>query len=317
MYHIGVDLGGTNIKVGIVDSEYRLVADVSCKTNLPRSAEAVCDDIVATAREAVLKAGLSLDDIEDIGVACPGAVDVGAGVVTYSCNLDWRDFPLQGYISAGFENKLPVYIANDANAAAFGEYFAGSAKGSRGAVVITLGTGVGSGVILDGKIITGSYFGGAELGHMVVEFNGKPCTCGRRGCWETYASATGLVGLTKDEMEKYPTSLMHQLAAEQKKISARTAFNAKAAGDEAGARVVELYIAYLACGITNIVNALQPEVISIGGGVSHEGDKLLLPLREIVQLEAYGSPAINTELRICTLGNEAGMIGAGLLGQQN
>ena len=315
MYHIGIDLGGTNIKVGIVDNMYNLVTSANCKTALPRSAEAVCDDIVFTIYNTLEKASIAFSQIKDIGIGCPGSVNTTTGIVKYSCNLDWHDFSLQKYISQKFNDKLPVYIANDANAAALGEYFAGSAKGTKSAVVITLGTGIGAGVIIDGKILTGSYYCGAEIGHMVIEHRGKPCTCGRLGCWETYASAVGLINLTKDKMRISPNSLMWKIAGDIDGVRGTTAFKAKAQYDEGGTCVVEQYIEYLACGITNIVNILQPDVISIGGGVSREGDNLIVPLREIVMRNAYGSPTSNTELRICTLGNNAGMIGSALLGE--
>ena len=313
MYHIGVDIGGTNIKVGIVDDEYKLVADASCKTALPRSAEAVCDDILVLAHKILEKAGLTLADITDIGIGCPGTINPLTGTVEYSNNLDWHKFPLQKYISEKFDGIYAVNLANDADAAALGEFFAGSAKGAKSAVVITLGTGVGSGAIINGKLVNGRYFGGGEIGHMVIEYDGKPCTCGRKGCFEAYSSANGLINLTREEMQISSDSLMWKLA--ETKLSGRTAFDAMKQGDKAAIRVVERFIGYLACGITNVVNIYQPEVISIGGGVCNEGDNILLPLRRLVERDAYGTPNPNTEIRICTLGNDAGMIGAALLGE--
>ena len=315
MYHIGVDIGGTNIKVGLVDSSYNSVSVVSCKTALPRSGESVCDDIVTLINETIEKMGIAISQIKDIGIGCPGTINPASGIVEYANNLGWHKFPLQKYIEDKFENKISVNIANDADAAAVGEFFAGSAKGAESAVVITLGTGVGSGAIVNGKLVYGRYHGGGEIGHMVIEYNGKQCTCGRKGCFEAYSSATGLINLTKEEMQKSPDSLMWKLAANFESVDGKTAFDAKYQRDEAGARVVARYIDYLACGIANVVNIYQPEVISIGGGVCNQGDDILLPLREIVAGEAYGTPTPNTEIRICTLGNDAGMIGAALLGE--
>jgi len=315
MYHIGVDIGGTSIKVGIVDSNYNLAADVSCKTALPRSAESVCDDIIILISKAMKKANITLSKIKNIGIGCPGTINTGLGIVEYANNLGWNKFPLKKYIEDKFEGKFPVLIANDADAAAIGEFFAGSAKGADSAVVITLGTGVGSGAIINGKLVTGQYYGGGEIGHTVIEYNGRPCNCGRKGCMENYVSATALITLTKEEMQRSPDSLMWQIAGGLDEVNGKTPFDAKNQGDEAGSRVVESYIGYLACAIANVVNIFQPEIISIGGGVCNQGDNLLLPLREIVKNEAYGSPEKNTEIKICTLGNDAGMIGAALLGE--
>ena len=315
MYHVGVDIGGTNIKAGLVDSGYKLFGNISCETALPRSAESVCDDVVKLVNEIVEKAGITLTQIKDIGIGCPGTINPEAGMVEYANNLGWYKFPIQKYISDKFGAAFPIRIANDADAAAVGEFFAGSAKGAKSTVVITLGTGLGSGAIINGKLVTGHYNGGGEIGHMVIEYNGKPCTCGRKGCFETYASATGLINLTKEEMDNSPESLMWQLAGSLDKVDGRTAFDAKRKNDAAASRVVESYVNYLACGITNVVNIYQPEIISIGGGVCNEGDNILLPLREIIRSYAYGSPTPNTEIRICTLGNDAGMIGAALLGE--
>ena len=315
MYYIGVDIGGTNIKVGLVDSGYNLAVSDSCKTALPRAGSAVCDDIAMLINGIIEKAGITLSQIKNIGIGCPGTINPKEGMVEYANNLGWHKFPLQKYMEEKFGNHLKICIANDADAAAVGEFFAGSAKGSGSAVVITLGTGLGSGAIINGKLITGHYNGAGEIGHMVIEYNGKPCTCGRRGCFETYASATGLINLTKDEMEKSPDSLMWELAGNIDDVDGKTAFDAKRQGDAAGSLVVERFINYLACGIANVVNIYQPEVISIGGGVCNQGDNILLPLREIVGRDAYGSPIPNTEIRICTLGNDAGIIGAALLGE--
>ena len=317
MVYIGVDLGGTNIKAGVVDDEGRIIRQASIPTGHPRGEKAICDDIVALSKRLLEESGFSLNQVAAIGIGSPGTMNPDTGTVIYGNNLDWKDVPLKQYVSEGFgENSPPVYIENDANVAAFGELYAGSAKGAESAVVLTIGTGLGSGSIINSKIINGHFHGGGEFGHMVVERGGKPCTCGRRGCVEAYASATGLIGLTRDEMERSPDSLMHKLAKERGKVTGKTSFDAMKQGDEAGARVVDLFIDYLACFIANIINALQPEVISIGGGVSNEGDTLLIPLREKVSREVYGGPELpSTEIRICTLGNDAGIVGAAMMGK--
>ncbi|CDE29848.1 glucokinase ROK family [Ruminococcus sp. CAG:403] len=205
----------------------------------------------------------------------------------------------------------PAFIENDANAAAYGEYVAGAAKGAKHAVCITLGTGVGGGIIIDGKIYCGSNFGGAEIGHTVIDVNGPMCSCGRKGCFEVFSSATGLIRMTKEALAAHPESAMK----DEERITGRTAFNYMRAGDETAKQVVDDYIRYLAAGITNTINIFQPDVLCIGGGVCNEGDPLLLPMKEIVKKEVYtrNSPK-NTEIVIAKLGNDAGIIGAAFLG---
>ena len=209
----------------------------------------------------------------------------------------------------------PVYVANDANCAALGEAYAGCGNGAKNFIAVTLGTGVGSGVIIDGKIVTGVNNAGGECGHMVIVVDGEACTCGRHGCWEAYASATALINQTKKAMEQYPDSVMHQLAKEEGKVSGKTAFDAMRRGDIAGIKVVDQYIKYVACGIINLVNALQPEIICVGGGICNEGETLLRPLRRYIEAERYSVYSkIQTKILKAELGNDAGIIGAAILG---
>ena len=263
-------------------------------------------------RLACTEAGISPSDAECIGIGCPGTCNRESGVVEYSNNLGFVNVPLKGDMESEFGIK--VFLDNDANAAAFGEYCAGSAKGSRNAVVITLGTGVGSGIIIDGRIYSGSNFAGGEIGHTVIVADGLPCTCGRKGCFEAYSSATGLVRMTAEAAELNPSSLVAELIRRDGKVSARTAYAAMKQGDPTGAAVTEQYVRYLACGITNTINIFQPDILCIGGGVCNEGDTLLLPLREQVAGQIYSrNSAKNTEIVICSLGNDAGIIGAAML----
>lgn len=316
MVHLGVDLGGTGIKVGLVDDEGKLLGSLSVPTNLPRPAQAICEDIVKTAAQLLEQKKIGWEQVEDLGAGAPGTVNPDEGIVIHAVNLGWWDFPLREELTRLLPREIPVYVHNDANVAAAGEYLVGSAKGAASAVVLTIGTGIGSGIILNHRIESGHYYGGGEFGHMVIVQGGRPCNCGRKGCFEAYASATGLIRLTQEEMERSPESLMHSIAAKQGKVSGRTAFDAMRAGDEVGKRVVDLFLDYLACGIANIINALQPEMICIGGGISKEGDTLLKPLTEKVNRELYGgSQRPTTRLQICTLGNDAGMIGAAMLGR--
>lgn len=239
---------------------------------------------------------------------------VESGIIEYSNNLGFENVPMSEYIRK-YINK-PVFIENDANAAAYGEFVAGAAKGTTHAVCITLGTGVGGGIIIDKKIYTGFNFAGAEIGHTVLEVDGPPCTCGRKGCFEVFSSATGLIRMTNEAMDKNKASLMWKLYSEKgSKVSARTSFDAMRMGDKVATEVVNKYIKYLASGITNIINTFQPDILCIGGGVCNEGDYLLTPIKELVKNEVYTrNSSKNTEIVIAKLGNDAGIIGAAFLG---
>ncbi len=312
-YHIGIDLGGTNIAAGVVGSDFEIVAKTSVPTARPRPCRDICADMAAAALEAVKLAGLSIDDIESVGVGAPGVVNSAEGIIEYSCNLDFYNEPVAEYVSERLGK--PVYLENDANAAAYGEFIAGSAKGTHNAVCITLGTGVGGGIIINDRIYSGFNFAGAEIGHTVIEVGGAECSCGRRGCFEAYSSATGLIRMTKEAMDAHPESKMHEMMGDH--ISGRLAFNAMREGDAAAKEVVDKYIKYLAAGIANTINVFQPEVLCIGGGVCNEGDALMVPLREAVANEVYSKrSAKNTKLVRAALGNEAGIIGAAFLGLQ-
>ncbi|MBR1663968.1 MAG: ROK family protein [Ruminococcus sp.] len=312
-YYIGIDLGGTNIKAGVVDEDFRIISKATCKTNLPRPAEDICKDMAQVAKQAVDDAGLSLDDIVSVGIGTPGIANSADGIIEYSNNLGFKDFHVVELMKT-FIDK-PCFVENDANAAAYGEFVAGAAKGANNAVCITLGTGVGGGIVIDKKIYSGSNFAGAEIGHIVIDPNGPMCTCGRKGCFEVFSSATGLIRMTKEAMEEDPSSLMVQMSKDMGKVSARTAFNAMREGDKAGKAVVDKYIKYLALGITNTINIFQPDILCIGGGVCNEGDPLLLPLKEQIAKEVYTRDSKkNTEVVIAKLGNDAGIIGAAFLG---
>lgn len=316
MLFAGVDLGGTNIKVALVDENYRIVTEGTRPTNLPRTPESVCDDIAGILGELLEQNNLTPQQLEGVGVACPGTVDNTTGVVRYSNNLDWHQFNMREYMFS--KTGFSIALGNDANVAALGEALAGSAKGAESAVIITLGTGVGSGVVLDGKILTGFNGAATEIGHMVIEKGGELCTCGRRGCLECYGSATALIRMTKKAIQEHPDSLMAKMAAEKGKISGRTSFDAMRAGDTAAAAVVDEYISYLATGIANIINIFMPEIISLSGGISNEKENLLVPLREKVYSQIFGGTgAGKTLIETCTLGYKAGLIGAAMLAKQN
>lgn len=317
MYRIGIDLGGTNIAVGIVDENFKILKKKSTPTLASRPTGEIVKDMGRLCDELVHECGISYDQIEYAGIAAPGSINPETGMVEYSNNIKMAYFPMTQVLSEYIPVKN-IYIDNDANAAALGEAIVGSAKGAKSAVMITLGTGVGGGVIIDGKIYSGFNFAGAELGHIVIEVGGRQCTCGRKGCWETYSSATGLIQLTKEKLETTKDTLMWDLIdGDINRVSGKTAFAAMKKGDLAGTEVVNEYLYYLGTGITNIVNIFQPEILCIGGGVCNEGDYLLLPIKKIVADEQYAkNTAGKTEIKIATLGNDAGIIGAAALGVQ-
>lgn len=314
MYTIGIDLGGTNIVASVVDENYKIIATSKTPTAMPRSADEIFDDIAKVSKEAVEKSNITINDIDSIGLGTPGTVNAD-GVIEFANNLGFDHVPARQMIIDRLGDK-PVYIENDANCAALGEAYAGCGNGARNFVAITLGTGVGSGIIVDGKIVSGVNNAGGECGHMVIVVDGEPCTCGRRGCWESYASATALINQTKAAMEEYPDSVMHELAEQEGKVSGRTAFDAMRRGDIAGIKVVDKYIKYVSCGLINIVNALQPEIICVGGGICNEGETLMRPLRRYVEAERYSVYSkIQTKIVKAQLGNDAGIIGAAILGR--
>ena len=316
MYTIGIDLGGTNIVASVVDDDYNIIGTSKTPTNSPRSADEIFDDIADVCEEAVKTAGLTMEDIDSVGMGTPGTVNQD-GVIEFANNLAFNNVPARTMLAKRINKpEEKVFIENDANCAALGEAYAGCGNGAKDFVAVTLGTGVGSGVIIGGKIVNGVNYAGGECGHMVIVVDGEQCSCGRKGCWEAYASATALIRQTKKAMEEYPDSLMHKLAKEEGKVSGRTAFDAMRLGDIAGIKVVDDYIKYVACGLINIVNALQPEIICIGGGICNEGETLMNPLRRFVQSERYSIHSkIQTKIVKAELGNDAGVIGAALLGK--
>ena len=316
MYRIGVDLGGTNIAVGLINDEYEIIARSNTKTNIPRPAEEIFADIVKCAKDVVAKAGVAMSDVASIGIGTPGSCDKKNGVILYANNLYFDNVPAAELVNKELPG-IPVYIENDANCAALGEALAGSGKGKKSFIAVTLGTGVGSGIVLDGQVLTGCNDAGGELGHMTIKFDGEPCNCGRIGCWERYASATALVNQTKAALLEHKDSVMWQLASgDIENAGGRTAFDAMRIGDKWGTEVVDNYIRYIAVGTTNIVNIFQPEMICFGGGICNEGETLLAPIREHVARERYSKKQeIQTEICRATLGNDAGIIGAACLSE--
>ncbi len=314
-YYIGIDLGGTNIAAGIIDETHQLLYKTSIKTDMSRGFEGLCEDMASLCYRVVGAFGVEFKQILSVGIGCPGMINEETGEIVFSNNLDIYHQPLGVQMAELL--ACPVYCANDANAAALGEYMAGSGKSADSMIAITLGTGVGSGIILEGKICGGFNYSGGELGHMVIQVGGRQCTCGRKGCLETYASATGLIRSARDAMENEPESLLWTLAENNPHhVTGRIIFEAREQGDATAHQVVETYIAYLSVGLSNVVNALQPEIIAIGGGISHQGEWLMQKLQEKVDTQVFGRFGDKqTRIMAASLGNDAGIIGAALLGR--
>ena len=313
MYRLGIDLGGTNIAVAVVDENYNIVGRAKVKTDAHRPAEEICDSIASAAKDAIKAAKLEVKDIASAGIGTPGSVIPSEGIVTYANNFaGFNNLPLCAMLKERL--GIDIYIDNDANAAAYGEYLAGAGVGTRDFIAVTLGTGVGGGVIVDGKMLLGSNFAGGELGHTVLKLDGEPCTCGRKGCFEAYASATALIRQTKQAMDENKDSIMWKFAEESGKVNGRTAWDGMRKGDKAATEVVKNYIRYVAEGVCNIMNIFQPDLLCIGGGVSNEKENLIGPVNEIVRKNIYTKDT-ETADRICVakLGNDAGIIGAAFL----
>lgn len=307
MYKLGIDLGGTNIAVGVVDESFNIVGKASVKTGLPCSAESIVEKIVTASLQAVENAKISFDEVSSIGLGSPGAVDPKKGIIEYASNLKFDHMEMGAALKKRFGKK--VFIENDANAAAWADFLVSGVDKSATLIAVTLGTGVGGGIILKGKIFSGCNFFGGELGHFTIKHDGLECGCGRKGCWEAYASVTALIKQTKEKMEQCEDSLMWKICGgDIDYVDGRTAFQAKEKGDKAGGEVVEQYADYVAIGIVDIINIFQPDIISIAGGISREGDNLLEPvLRHVKENSPINT---KTEIKISKLNNDAGIIGA-------
>ena len=309
MYYIGIDVGGTNLKAGLVREDGQILA-VERTPLAFENPEQFARTLAQLGQSVLHQAGIPASDVVSAGIGIPGAV--AGGDILYTCNIPLRDVPLSRLFRQHLD--VPVLLENDANCAAVGEWLCGAGRGTQQFIVVTLGTGVGGGLILNGKLYSGSGMVG-EVGHMVIQHGGAPCNCGRRGCWEAYASATGLIRMTREAMEAHPESLLHTVAAQSGCVEGRTAFDAAVQGEETALALCRDYVSYLAAGVTNLINILQPEAVAIGGGVAAAPDGLLLtPLREIVERECY--PRHTGQIpRIvrAELGNDAGIIGAALL----
>ena len=313
MNYIGIDIGGTNLKAGLVDEDGLLLAVKTMKIREVSDPDALTDTLVALTRELAQEGGVPMEEIASVGAGVPGVVDIRTGSIVYTCNLPLRNIPLRKLFKRRL--GLHLYVENDANCAALAEYYAGAGQGSKRFVTITLGTGIGSGIILGGKILRGFNFAAGEMGHNVIVKDGIQCTCGRRGCWERYASASALTRETKAAMQADKNTIMWKMTQDIDHVNAKLAFDAAAKGDETARKVIDNWIEYVGVGIANVINTFEPEVICIGGGVSNQGEVLLAPVRAYAENETRNiTTGKFPVICACQLHNDAGVIGAAALG---
>ncbi|MEF9959300.1 MAG: ROK family protein [Niameybacter sp.] len=313
MYYIGVDLGGTTIKVGLLNSEYTIIDKIVIPTGAERSSEEVLKDMASVCREIMNKHGLTVEDVHSIGIGSPGIASPIEGIIHYASNLNFNEVNVRNEIQKYI--NLNVYVENDANCAALAESICGAAKGEKDVVVITLGTGIGGGIIIDGKVYSGAFCGGGEVGHHVMELNGRPCGCGRKGCWEQYASATALIRDAKAAANSDPESLLATMAeGNLESMTAKIVFDAVQSGDQVAEEVLDQYFKYVAYGVANIVYMLQPAVVVLGGGMSAQGANLTEPVTTYTQEQMCPGLELRNPVKAAILGNDAGIIGAALVG---
>ncbi|MEM1484697.1 ROK family protein [Oscillospiraceae bacterium PP1C4] len=308
---VGIDLGGTKIAAAILNSQNEIILKQSILTNHKEGAENVIRRMSQLVIDLAQNAGINACDIEHIGIGSPGTIDSSNGVVLYSNNIEWNHVNLRGLMQTYI--NVPVYIENDANCAALGEYIAGAGKQYSSMVMVTLGTGIGGGIILGNKLYRGRY--NTEIGHTAIISNGELCTCGRKGCWEAYGSVTAFIRLANQMADEFPDSALFKARKEDGELNGKNIFSAVKSGDKTAKALFEQYIFYVAEGITNLVNVLDPEAIVIGGGISKEGAFLIDPIREFVKRNIFCKcipiPVITTS----ELGNDAGIIGAACLNE--
>ena len=313
MYYIGIDVGGMSIKAGVADINGNVLHKTTIVTRGNYDAEyTISNDIHKLIVKLLDEANIPEEKIAAVGIGQAGSIDSERGIINYWNNIPMKNVHVVEELKKW--HKMPVFIDNDANVAALGECVFGAAKGLRNVMLVTLGTGVGSGIIIDGKIYRGEYGAGAEAGHMRIVMNGEPCTCGGRGCWEAYASVSALIRQTKAAMEKHPESMMCSLAAEMGEVNGITSFKAARAGDKAALEVVARYIEYVGTGLISLQNIFRPQIFLIGGGISKEGEFLTDPLEKFVHDGMFdketGDPV---KIRPAALHNDAGILGAAAL----
>jgi glucokinase len=312
-YYLGLDVGGTNLVAGVVDENYQIISKERFVTNADRSIEEITFDMAEVSRQAVRSAGLELGDMSSWGIGMPSCINPKTNLLVHSNNFGWKNVPVYDYLAKHI--SLPTFVANDANCAVYGEVLAGVAKNYMDAIMLTLGTGVGGGIVINKKIYSGFDTMGAELGHTKLVYNGVRCTCGQKGCLESYCSSTALIRQAKEELEKEPMSRILELCQGDKNhINGLVIFEAAKEGDALAVRLVDDYIGHLAAGISTFITIFRPQVIILGGGMAHAGDFLLKPLNEKVFTSTFAAEIIGVPPVVrAELGNDAGIIGAAFL----
>jgi len=316
-YFLGIDLGGTNMAIGIVDGKTQIVASHSVPTRSYRSFEEVVKDMALTVKDTLQRAGLKETDIDYVGIGVPSTIDPKTKKLLYANNLGWKNRDLITEFKKHWD--IDVFVGNDADCAALGEAMSGEAKQYDSVLVITIGTGVGGGMILNKRIFIGGDGTGFEPGHLIIKEGGTLCTCGAKGCLEAYASTTALIRQTIDQMLSCPNSLMWEVTSgDLNHVSGYTAFQAAKRGDEAALQVIDTFLEYLSAGLSSLIAVFRPQIIIIGGGISKQGEYLLAPLREKTDIKSAGTGIMKpVPIFQARFGNDAGIIGAALLGEHS
>jgi len=312
-YYLGLDVGGTNFAAGVVDENYNIIRRESMSARIGNSVEELTYNMADISKKAVEKAGLTLENISSWGICMPSNINPKTNLLVHANCFGWKNVPIYDYLRKHI--SLPIYIANDANGATYGEILAGSASQYSTALMLTLGTGVGGGIIIDNKIYAGADNMGAELGHVKLVYNGDLCTCGQKGCLEAYCSATALIRITKEEVKKNPSTLILELCDnDENKINGEIICKAAIEGDALASKILDEYTSHLAAGISSLVVIFRPEVIMLGGGIAHAGDLILKPVNEKLKIYTHAGEEIGVPPVVCaSLGNDAGIIGAAFL----
>ena len=314
MYRMGIDLGGTNIKAGIVDKNGKIVKSMSTKTKKGVDAIIIIKDMIDLVNKLISSFGISINDVLHIGIGVPGIANNETGVVVKAVNISFSDVRIREEMQKYFD--VPIYIANDANCAALAESLFGEAKGVKNSITITIGTGIGGGIIINNEIYEGSNFAGGELGHISLIMDGKPGGCGRKGCFEAYASATALKNQAMEVVSKNKnTTIYNKVSGDINRVEARVVFECAKRNDKVAEEIVDNYIKYLTEGIITLINIFQPDVIAIGGGVSNAGDYFLNKVRKVIKNSNEMAKELEkrTVIKLAKLGNDAGIIGSAFL----
>lgn len=309
-YYMGVDLGGTTIGMGILDENMKLLVKLNARTPKNPTKQKLIETIIMEITDFLRENNITLSEVNSIGIGVPGQVSSDYSTMLRAANLGLTDVNLKTMLEGSL--RTSVYICNDADAAAYGEAKAGSGSGYHKSITVTIGTGIGTGIVIGSELLP------SEGGHMVIVHDGIQCACGRKGCFEQYASTTALVSQIKTAMEQHPESLMHDVVRGNKGyVSGKTVFLAMEQGDKVAKQVFDTYINYLGCGLTSLANTLMPDIICLSGGISMQGEKLTNPLNEYLAKQQYPlENGVHSLVVPCQLSSDAGMIGAAIFAKE-